>query len=123
MGSTSLQGKAFWEDQQKHANSSLQYKYNEPAIYAKHQKELNQQINEAVREIDKSMEEIYQDYPSSRPSVAEQRAKTLRDRADQIERQEERSRSERYLNERRLKRIAELKAIISLIEAKLNANY
>jgi hypothetical protein len=118
-----LQGKAFWEDQHKQANQSLQYKYDEPANDAKHQAELDQMINEAVRDTDKLMEDIYQDYPSTRPSVVEQQAKALRERADEIERQDERRRYEQYVEERRLERIIELKAIIAIIVVKLNTTY
>jgi len=117
-----LQGGVFWENQLKEANIWLKYNYDEPQRHAKAQNDFQQQIDEGVKEIDETMEEIYQKHPAARPSSAQQQAKALRDQADEIEWQEKRRQADHYINEHRLKRILELKTIITLIEVKLNTN-
>lgn len=105
----SLQGKGFWKNQLKEVNSELEWELGEP----QRQEKLDHEMNQMFRELNQSMENMYRKYPDMRPSAYERQAEALRERADQIEQQE----LDRYLENIRLKRIAELRSILLLVRA------
>ncbi len=105
-----LHGKRFWKDQLREVVTELDWELGEPRRRA----ELDREFREMDREFDRTMEEMDQKYPDTRPSAAERHAEALRKRADDIEMAE----MARFLEQIRLKRIAELRRIRSIVEAK-----
>jgi hypothetical protein len=105
-----LQGKSFWKDQLREVTSDLQQELSEPQRKA----QLDREMNQGLRKFDQSMEEMYREHPDLRPSPEERLAQVLRDRADEIEQAE----SDRFLEKIRLKRIAELRKILPVVQAK-----
>lgn len=106
----SIQGKAFWRNQLIKVSSKLEWELGEPQRQAK----FNQKMNQMMREVNQSMEEMHQKYPDTRPSAAERQADALRERADQIERQE----LDRYLEKLRTERVSELRKILPIVKAR-----
>lgn len=106
----SIQREAFWKDQLTKVNSELQWELGAP----QRQMELDQEMNQMMRAIDQSMEEIYLDYPEMRPSPTQQQAESLRERADEIEQQE----LDLYLENFRIERISELREILPIVKAR-----
>ena len=105
-----LQGKNFWKDQFREVNSALQRELSEPQRRA----ELDSEMNQMLREVDQSTEEMYREHPDLRPSPEERQAEILRERADQIEQAE----FDRFLEKIRLERIAELRKLLPVIQEK-----
>lgn len=105
-----LQGKNFWKDQLREVHSDLQRELSEPHRKA----ELDREMNQMLREVDQSTEEMYRVHPDMRPSPEERQAEALRERADQIEQVE----VDRFLEKIRLERIAELRKILPVVQAK-----
>ena len=106
-----IQGNGFWEKQLQVAKSDLEWELSEP----KRQAELDNELNQIMKETDESMEDMYREFPDMRPSKAETQAEKLRDRADEIEQQE----LDRELELMRQEAIIELKHIIPAIKEKL----
>lgn len=103
-----LQGKGFWKDQLRTIKSELQWQLSEP------QRESEKNMEELYRELNKDLGEIYRKNPERRPSRAEHRAELLRERADQIEQAE----IDREFEQMRKERIAELRKIRKVVQAK-----
>ena len=105
-----LQGKDFWKDQLSTITSELQWELSEPQREAEEKKEWRQE----EREWKKEMEEFYLENPDMRPSRAERRAERLRERADRIEEAE----MDREFEQDRIERIAELRKILKVVQAR-----
>lgn len=98
-----IQGQSFWQQQLAKAQASLDWELAAPERRA----ELDRKID-IYRQ---AREEMYQRHPSLRPSAAEEHAEALRDEADRIEA----AKLERWLEERRVRRISELEAIVKVL--------
>ena len=104
------QGKSFWKDQLKFAESELKWEIDDPERMA----QLDREMDGILDETDESMEEFYRDYPDMRPTKAERQVEALRDKADEIEQME----LDKELEQMRRERISELRKIIPLIRSK-----
>jgi hypothetical protein len=104
-----LQGKRFWTNQVKEINAELQWELSQP----RRQVEINRELDKAIREIDRSMEDMYKEFPEMRPSAAERRADSLREKAERIEDAE----MARFLENARLQEISKLQTILPIAKA------
>ena len=105
-----LQGENFWKNQLREVRSALQRELSEP----QHMAELGREMNKMLSEVDQSMEKMYTEHPDMRPSPEKRQAEVLRKRADQIEQAE----LDRLIEKIRLERIAELRKILPVVQAK-----
>jgi len=103
-----IQGLSFWQQQLAEAKAALEWEL------ASRERRAAYELQVATRNhlLDQKMDDIYQRHPSLRPSTAEEYAETLREEADRIEAAE----LERWLEERRVRRITELEAIVDLLK-------
>lgn len=98
-----VQGQSFWQQQLAKAQASLEWELAAP--------ERRAELDRKVDSYRQAREEMYQRHPSLRPSAAEEHAEALRDEADRIEAAE----LERWLEDRRARRISELEAIVTVM--------
>jgi len=110
MTRAAIQGRTFWKNQLEEANRSLRWKRGEPARAA----EARRVVENTRRETKQLMEDMYRQYPGTRPSTASQQAAALRELADQIEQTE----MERMLEQSHLQHIAELERTLPLLQAR-----
>ncbi len=99
-----IQGQSFWQQQHAKAQASLEWELAAP--------ERRAELDRKMGTYRPAREEMYQRHPSLRPSAAEEHAEALRDEADRIEAAE----LERWLEERRVRRITELEAIVEVLK-------
>lgn len=104
----SLQGRRFWHDQSQAASKELQDLWAQPDRNAA----VRRESDKFALEERQAMEDLYRKFPEMRPSPAERRVESLRDAADRVEQAE----LDRFLEEYRLKRIAELQALIPIAQ-------
>ena len=112
---STVQGKAFWEEQLHVAKSELEWELAEPERLA----ELERQENQKSKDLQKLFEEAYERFPEIRPSPTERLAEALRENADRIERASARKSLLSILEEIRSRRIAEIRRAIQIIEDKI----
>ncbi len=98
-----VQGQSFWQQQLAKAQASLEWELAAP--------ERRAELDRKMDSYRQAREEMYQRHPSLRPSAAEEHAEALRDEADRIEAAE----LERWLEERRVRRISELETILTVL--------
>ena len=106
-----LQGQRFWREQQLKAKREFEWISSAPQRNAN----LNTRTVEIMEQHRQRMNDFYEKYPNSRPSSAEEKAQTLRDKADMIEQEE----MEQTLNKARLNRLAKLEQTITFIQTHL----
>jgi hypothetical protein len=104
-----LQGKRFWTNQVEVINAQLQWELSQP----RRQAEMNREYGEAISEMDRSMEDMYKEFPEMRPSAAERRADSLREKAERIEDAE----MARFLENARLQEMSKLQTILPIAKA------
>ena len=105
-----LQGEKFWSHQVKLIRRDIQIEKNRPARLA----DFNSSMTELLSDIKNFMEDFYTDFPQTRPSLAEQQAQALREKADAIEQAEIDSMLEKF----RLKRIENLSKVLHIAESR-----
>jgi len=105
-----LQGRRFWERQLHLARAELEWQRTQPARDAAFKRE----DGKMMRDLKNTMEDAYQENPGMRPSPASAQADALRDAANELEHAE----IEQMLEAARLRRIADLIAILPVVEAR-----
>jgi len=102
-----LQGTRFWGNQLQEVESAISWQLSSP--------ERQKEFESSLREVDRYLEEFHKQFPQLRPTPEERQIQALRDRADELES----AQTDRLLENFRLERISELRAIYRMIEAKV----
>jgi len=101
----------FWEEQERLIENKIADLEDQPRQDAEEER-LNRELD---RQLKQDSEKYYLEHPEERPSVAEQKAQALRDKADEIENIEVKA----FLEKSRLEDLAEYRRMLDFVRRKI----